>query len=254
MRSISKLILLTVLCAGFSANSFAQLQPNFFPLKPQCCTAIYGQRLADSLKDWPMLSRYHEEDQKLAAVPPEGDRVVFMGDSITDFWNLSKSFPGKPYLNRGISGQTTPQMVLRVFPDVIKLHPAAVVILASTNDIAGNTGPETPAMIEDNFRAMVELAQLHGIKIILCTVTPVSDYTRSKQTPDHPAVDILKINEWLKQYAREVNAEVADYYSVLVDPSGMLREGLSNDGLHPNESGYALMAPGVEAAIQRTLK
>ncbi len=235
---------------GLSSPVVAQLVPTYVPTKTQCCSAIFGQRLADSLKDWPQIGRYYEDDQRLMATAPQPGRVVFLGDSITDFWNLSKYFPGRPYINRGISGQTTAQMLLRVFPDVIRLRPTAVILLAGTNDIAGNTGPVTLAMVEENIRAITELARLHHVKVILCTLTPVSDYTRFHQTTDHPPSDILHLNEWIKSYAREIHAPVADYYSALVDSAGMLRDGFSSDGLHPNDTGYELLAPVASKAIQ----
>jgi lysophospholipase L1-like esterase len=144
-------------------------------------------------------------------------------------------------------------MLVRFYPDVLKLHPAAVIILAGTNDIARNTGPQTAEMIEDNFRAMCDLAERHQVKVILCLMTPVSDYTSHKQTERRPPSDILKLNDWLRGYATGRKAQVADYYSVLVDDKGMLKEGYSEDGLHPNDRGYALMAPVAEAAIARAI-
>ena len=231
----------------------AQLVPEFRPPKANCCLQFAAQSLADQLQDWNQIGRYHEDDVRLQAQPAEKGRVVFLGDSITDGWPLAQYFPGKQYVNRGISGQTTPQMLVRFYPDVLDLHPAAVIILAGTNDIAHNTGPETAEMIEDNFRAMGELAQKHDIKMVLCLLLPVSDYTQRKQTERRPPSDILKLNEWLRRYAAETEAEVADYYSVLVDSKGMLKEGYSDDGLHPNDRGYALMAPVAETAIERAL-
>jgi lysophospholipase L1-like esterase len=180
--------------------------------------------------------------------------VVFLGDSITDGWDLAKYFPGKPYVNRGISGQTTMQMLVRMHPDVIHLQPAAFILLAGTNDIAGNTGPETLDMVEDNIRAMCELAASHNIKIVLCLLTPVSDYTKNMQTDRRPPADIVKLNHWIESFAPDVHAEVADYYAATVDDKGMLREGFSEDGLHPNPRGYELFAPVAEAAIERALK
>jgi len=231
-----------------------QLVPEFKPPKANCCLPSAAQSLADQLQDWNQVGRYHEDDVRLQAQPAEKGRVVFLGDSITDGWKLTQYFPGKPFVNRGISGQTTPQMLVRFYPDVINLHPAAVIILAGTNDIAGNTGPETLEMIEDNFRAMCELAQEHDIKMVLCLLLPVSDYTQHKQTDHRPPSDILKLNEWLRRYAAQIQAEVGDYYAVLVDSNGMLKEGYSEDGLHPNQRGYTLMAPVAEAAIERGLK
>ena len=182
------------------------------------------------------------------------DRVVFLGDSITDGWRLAQSFPNKPYVNRGISGQTTQQMLVRMFPDVINLKPAAMLLLAGTNDVARNTGPATLAQIADNVQAITELAQGHGIKVILCSVLPVSDYTQRKQIGKRPPADILKLNAWLKDYAARVKAVYADYYSAVVDDKGFLRDGISGDGLHPNPKGYEIMAPVAEAAIRATSK
>jgi len=205
------------------------------------------------LQDWNQLGRYYADNQRLKQLPPEPARVVFLGDSITDGWKLAQFFPGKPYVNRGISGQTTPQMLVRMFPDVIALKPAALLVYAGTNDIAGNTGPSTLTMIEDNLQAITELAQAHGIKVILCSVTPVSDYTARKQTLQRPPSDILKLNAWMREYAASANAVFADYYAALADGTGMLKEGFSGDGLHPNDKGYALLVPFAEAAIAKAL-
>jgi lysophospholipase L1-like esterase len=169
-------------------------------------------------------------------------------------WKLADSFPGKPYVNRGISGQTTPQMLVRMYPDVVDLDPAAFILLAGTNDIARNTGPETLTMIEENMQAMTDLARAHGVKAILCSVTSISDYTARKQSDQRPPADILKLNAWLREYAAKVHAEYVDYYSALVDEKGMLKDGYSADGLHPNAKGYELMAPLAEAAIARALQ
>ena len=208
------------------------------------------------LHDFPWLGKFKEADAALA-LPAEGEnRVVFMGDSITQGWTFTGpqgSFPSKPYINRGISGQTTPQMLVRVFPDVVSLKPAALLVLAGTNDIAGNTGPATLTMIEDNLQAITELAQAHGIKVILCSVTPVSDYTARTQTAQRPPPDILKLNAWMREYAAKANAVFADYYAAMVDETGMLKQGFSGDGLHPNDKGYALLVPVAEAAIAKAL-
>jgi lysophospholipase L1-like esterase len=235
------------------AAARCQLVEDYNPAKANCCLAMFAHNLADQLQDWNQLGRYHQDNDRVKALPADPSRVVFMGDSITDGWKLAQSFPGKPYVNRGISGQTTPQMLVRMYPDVIDLKPAALIILAGTNDIARNTGPETLTMIEENFRAMTELAQAHGIKVILCSLTPISDYTKSKQSTGRPPADILKLNAWLKEYAAEAHAVFADYYGATVDDKGMLREGYSGDGLHPNEKGYELMAPLAEAAIGKAL-
>ncbi len=237
----------------FPALASAQLVDEFAPPRSNCCLASTAQTLANQLQDWNQFGRYHAENEKLKSQPAEAQRVVFMGDSITDGWKLSQYFPGKPYVNRGIGGQTTPQMVVRMFEDVINLKPAAVIIFAGTNDIARNTGPETLAMVEENFQMMAELATAHGIRVILCSVTPVSDYGPRKMTDGRPPSDILKLNTWLKEYAAKTNAVYADYFSAVVDDKGMLKDGISRDGLHPNEKGYALMVPVATAAIQQAL-
>jgi len=246
--------LLALACfLGAPAIARGQLVTDYHPPKSNCCLQGQAQHLADQLQDWNQLGRYYDDNRKLEAQPVPPGRVVFLGDSITDGWDLKRDFPGKPYVNRGIGGQTTPQMLVRMFPDVIDLHPAALIILAGTNDIAANTGPETLTMIEENFQAITELAQKHDIKVILCAVMPVSDYTQYKQTAHRPPSDILKLNAWLRSYANQVHAEYADYYSATVDSSGMLKEGYSDDGLHPNAKGYALMAPVAEAAIEKAV-
>jgi len=239
---------------ALSTSARAQLVDDFKPPRGNCCLPGAAQTLANQLQDWNQLGRYHADNEALKKQPFDPKRVVFMGDSITDGWKLADSFPGKPYVNRGISGQTTPQMLVRMFPDVIDLKPAAMIVLAGTNDIAHNTGPSTLEMIEENIQAMTELAQAHGIKVILCSVTPISDYGRTPQTTQRPPADILKVNAWMKDYAAKAKAVFADYYSAIVDAKGMLKEGFSMDGLHPNAEGYKLIAPVTEAAIQRALQ
>jgi lysophospholipase L1-like esterase len=207
------------------------------------------------LQDWPELARYRDEDAKLN--PPQGgeQRVVFMGDSITDGWGRSQGsrfFPGKPYVNRGISGQTTPQMLIRFRPDVIALQPKAVVMLAGTNDIAGNTGPETLDQIEGNLESMAQLAKANGIKVVIASVMPVSDYIKP-QTANHPPEKILALNAWIKDYCVRNGCVYLDYYSAMVDSKGMLKQELTNDGLHPNKAGYEAMAPLAQKAIDRAL-
>lgn len=236
-----------------SALAWGQLVQTFNPAQPSCCRNRMAASVAVRLDDWNQIARYHADDQRLESEPRAPGRVVFMGDSITDFWPLAKSFPGKPYVNRGISGQITTQMLTRMFPDVINLHPAAVIILAGTNDIAGNFGPETARMVEQNLRAMAELAGLHHIQVILCSLTPVSDYTTHKQTQDRPPSDILELNRWIRDYAARAHLGFADYYAATVDARGMFRQGYSNDGLHPNDRGYQLLAPVAEATIEKAL-
>ena len=249
----------------------AQLVEEFSPPKSNCCLAGMAKSLTDQLQDWNQLGRYHLANENLKKQPAEPGRVVFIGDSITDMWKLDQSFPSKPYVNRGISGQTTAQMLVRMYPDVIDLKPAGIVILAGTNDIARNTGPETATMVEENLMSMTELAQKHGIKVILCSLTPISDYADAPASGDNPPppgapgpkliqsarrppAQILELNAWIKNYAASVGAAYADYFSAVVDGSGMLKEGVSGDGLHPNKQGYALMAPVAQAAIEKALK
>ncbi len=258
-------------------SAYAQLADEFNPPRANCCLLNSARGLADQLQDWNQLGRYHQANEDLKKQPADPKRVVFMGDSITDFWRLDQYFPGKPYVNRGIGGQTTPQMLVRMYPDVIDLKPAAMVVLAGTNDIARNTGPMTAELIEENIMAMTELAQHHGIKVILCAVLPVSDYPFLKQqsgggapaaapgpgrgpiprirmTDSHPAADILKLNAWMKDYAARVNAIYVDYFTPIADEKGWLKDGYSEDGLHPNAEGYKLMAPVVSAALEKVLR
>jgi lysophospholipase L1-like esterase len=215
------------------------------------------------LKDWPNLGRYRQANAQLTPPAKNEARVVFMGDSITDLWSrpgMGGFFPGAPYVNRGISGQTTPQMLIRFRPDVINLQPQVVVILAGTNDISGNTGPTTLSAIEDNLASMSELARAHGIRVVLASLLPVSDYDRKSdgtqiiRTKDRPPEQIRALNDWIKQYTAEQGHTYLDYYAATVDDKGMLKDELSNDGLHPNAKGYAVMAPLVEAAIKAALK
>ena len=208
-----------------------------------------------NLQDWPNLGRYRAENSKLAAPAAGEKRVVFMGDSITDAWGRThgKFFPGEPYVNRGISGQTTPQMVLRFRPDVINLHPKAVVILAGTNDISGNTGPATLEEIEGNLTNMAELAKANKIKVVLASVMPVCDYIKP-QTGRRPPEKILALNAWIQNYAKVHKLVYLDYYSALIDDQKMLKKELTYDGLHPNDAGYEVIAPLASAAIRRALK
>ena len=228
------------------------------------CTEVKTQltRAQTTLKDWPALARYHDANTKLTPAQKNEARVVFMGDSITDSWQNAKFggfFPGKPYVDRGISGQTTPQMLVRFRPDVIALHPKVVVILAGTNDLAGNTGPTTMEAIADNLISMAELAKANSIKVVLASILPVSDYEQRDgkpiiRTTQRPPEKIKALNEWMKAYAAKNKLTYLDYYSAMIDEKGFLRDELSEDGLHPNAKGYAIMSPLAEAAITRALK
>ena len=217
-------------------------------------------RMESRLQDWPFLGRYREMNAKTSPPVKDEKRVVFFGDSITDSWKLGDYFTGKPYVNRGIGGQTTPQMLIRFRPDVIQLKPKVVVILAGTNDIAGNTGPMTLANIEDNLISIVELARVNGINVVLASLLPVSDYEKNKegkpiiQTTRRPPEQIKALNEWVKKYVEQNGLTYLDYYSAMVDEKGFLKDELSDDGLHPNSKGYEVMAPLAEQAITAALK
>ena len=220
------------------------------------------ERAETRLSDWPALARYREDNLKVAPTAKNEQRVVFMGDSITDSWDNPTNggfFPGKPYINRGISGQTTPQMLIRFRRDVIELKPKVVVILAGTNDVAGNTGPTTLEAIQDNLTSMAELAAAHGIRVVFASLLPVSDYEirdgkQIIQTVRRPPEKILALNTWMKEYAKAHNYVYLDYFSAMVDTKGFLKDELSNDGLHPNPHGYAVMNPLAETAIMASLK
>ncbi len=205
-------------------------------------------RMKAELEDWAQLGRYRAADEALPATEP--GRVVFFGDSITDAWvvNGGKFFPGKPYVNRGISGQTTPQMLVRFRQDVLDLHPEAVVILAGTNDIAGNTGPSTAEMIENNFKSMAEIAKANGIRVILASVTPVALYPWRPEVTGVPQ-KIEALNAWLKDYCTQQKLTYLDYWTAMAGPDGGMKPGISKDGVHPNAAGYAIMEPLAEAAI-----
>jgi lysophospholipase L1-like esterase len=204
--------------------------------------------------DWPNLARYSAENAKVPPPSAGEERVVFMGDSITDAWGreVGKFFPGKPYINRGISGQTTPQMLVRFRPDVIDLKPKVVVILAGTNDIAGNTGPMTLEQIEGNLASMTQLAQANGIRVVLASVMPVCDCYKT-QTVRRPPAKIVALDRGIKDYAAQNGAIYLDYYSAMVDDHGFLKKELTDDGLHPNAAGYDVMSPLAAKAIQQAL-
>ena len=204
-------------------------------------------------QDWANLTRFKEDNAKIGMPRTCDDRVVFMGNSITPGWieKVQNFFENRRYINRGIGGQTTPQMLVRFRQDVINLYPKVVVILAGTNDIAGNTGPSTLEMIEDNIHSMTELAQSNGIQVVLCSVLPAFDY---KWKPGlEPAGKIVELNRRIKKYAEKHGAVYCDYFSAMADERNGFPESLSGDGVHPNPEGYALMAPIAETAIARAL-
>ncbi len=227
-----------------------QVAPAPAPAQVDLSSTTYDPKL-----DWPWLGRFRTADTALPAPTPGENRVVFMGDSITQGWRIEgpeSYFPGKPYLNRGISGQTTPQMLLRFRQDVIALEPKVVVILAGINDIAGNTGPETLEQIEDNLSSMAELAAANHIRVVLCSVMPAFDFPwRPGLTP---AAKVVALNKWIKAYASEKGHLYVDYHTPMKDDRDGLPAALSHDGVHPNPAGYAIMAPLVEAGIEKALK
>lgn len=203
--------------------------------------------------DWANLNRYKDENIKIG-LPAEGkNRIVFMGNSITEGWfQFSPGFfESKSYINRGISGQTTPQMLVRFRQDVVNLKPKVVVILAGTNDIAGNTGLSTLEMIEDNISSMVEIAKVNNIKAVLCSVLPAYDYPWKQGL--NPAEKIINLNKWIKEYCDKNEIIYVDYFASMADERNGLKKEYSDDGVHPNKLGYEVMAPIVERAIKKTL-
>ncbi|WP_242497122.1 SGNH/GDSL hydrolase family protein [Flavobacterium petrolei] len=204
-------------------------------------------------QDWPNLNKYQNENANLKPIAPGDKRIVFMGDSITEFWSVTDSeyFAGKPYVNRGISGQTTPQMLIRFRADIIALKPAAVIILAGINDIAGNTGPATLDMIANNIFLMAELAKANNIKVILCSVLPAYDF--SWKPNQNPAEKVVALNKMIKNYADANGILYLDYFSTMKDERNGLKTAYSGDGVHPNKLGYQVMAPLAEKAITEVL-
>ena len=215
-----------------------------------------ASRIAIYTDDFGELARYRDANAALAPPGTKENRVVFLGDSITDYWKLPDYFPGKPYLNRGIDGQTTPQMLVRFRQDVIDLHPKVLVVLAGTNDIAGVTGPTRNEDIEANYTSMAELARAHNIHLVFSSLLPVYNYTEDAKESFalRPAERILVVNRWLEHYCAKNGFVYLDYFSALVDEHGMLKRDLSDDGLHPNAAGYKIMAPLAEASIVKALR
>jgi len=239
---------ISILLAGLILPATAAAQQ---PLGPCASVKEDQKEMESSLRDWPSLGKYGDDDAKLGP-PAKGEaRVVFLGDSITEFWALSDSFHGKPYVNRGISGQTTPQILLRFRQDVIALRPSVVVILAGTNDIAENTGPTTLAAIEDNLASMVDLAKRNGIRVVLSSLLPALQYPWKPELA--PVEKIRALNDWIKDYAAKEGLVFLDYHSAMANDKRGLRAELSEDGVHPNQAGYAVMAPLVEKAITAAL-
>ena len=224
-------------------------------------TPYQQSQLERTYNDWAYLEKFRAADAAMPAPAPGETRVVFMGDSITEGWGMKPTptsppraefFPGKPYINRGISGQTTPQMLVRFRQDVIDLQPKVVVILAGTNDIAENTGKTTLKAIGDNIASMSDLARANGIAVVLCSVLPASDFHWHRGLD--PAPKIKALNEWIKDYAAKKGLVYVDYYSPMVNSEGGMKTELSPDGVHPNKAGYDIMAPLAEAGIAEAIK
>ena len=261
MNRFFAIVYLVVATAAIASAQPATPTPS--PVDPCAALTTRATRAETRLRDWPALDRYREANSTTTPPTKDENRVVFMGDSITDSWDDPRYggfFPGKPYIDRGISGQTTPQMLIRFRADVIALKPRLVVILAGTNDVAGNTGPTTLQAIEDNLASMFDLAHANGIRVVFASVLPVSDYEKTTdgqpivRTKQRPPEQIAALNTWMKKYAAMHGGIYLDYFSAMADDKGFLREELSEDGLHPNQKGYEVMAPLAEQAITAALK
>jgi len=259
-RQSSVVLLVTCVLATVAVSSAQSVQA---PASPGTVTAATPRVLSPEeqaarqkaheeqlANDWANLGRYRNAD----AADAGKVTVVFMGDSITEFWGRApaKFFPGQPYANRGISGQTTPQMLLRFQQDVVALKPQVVVINGGTNDIAGNTGPSTLEMVEDNLTSMVEIAHANKIKVVLTSVTPAYDYPWNHGV--EPAEKIVALNDWMRRFCEQGNCVYADYFAVMSDEKHGMKPGLSRDGVHPTPEGYSLMTPVTERALAEVLQ
>jgi lysophospholipase L1-like esterase len=252
VRTLSQTLFVTLLFLPALAQ---QLAPSIPSTGFAGLDQYRASRITIYTDDFGQLARYREADAALAPPPASERRAVFLGDSITDYWKLPDYFPGKPYINRGIDGQTTPQMLVRFRQDVIDLHPKVVVMLAGTNDIAGVTGPTSDEDIEANYASMAEMARAHGVRIVFASVLPVHNYTHDADESFalRPRDRILALNRWLKEYCAKNRLVYLDYFSALVDERGMLKRALAEDGLHPTDAGYKIMAPLAEKAIEKAL-
>jgi lysophospholipase L1-like esterase len=251
MRSRVMICAVLVLC-GLATLAQQPASPT-----PDQALQKYRESKAATLRDdFGELARYRDANAVLNPPTPGENRAVFFGDSITDIWHLDEYFPGKPYLNRGIGGQTTPQMLIRFRQDVIELHPKVVVILAGTNDIAGNTGPMRLEDIEANYASMADIARANNIRLVFSSVLPVHNYTPQSQNlfARRSPEKILELNRWMKNYvATHAGCVYLDYFSAMLDDKGYMKRDLADDGLHPNAAGYKIMAPLAEAAVQNAL-
>lgn len=251
------LLLLALTCAVSAIGQTVSPTPTPDPLTAEKQRA---DRLQSRLNDFAQLARYAKANAEVQPPANGENRVVFLGDSITDGWKLAEYFPNQPYINRGISGQTTPQMLIRMQPDVIAHKPKVMVLLAGTNDISANTGPVTNEFIEGNIRSIVELAHANGINVVLSSIMPISDYNKNAKgepivrSVQRPPDRILAINKWIKSYCDEKGLVYLDYFTAMVDDKGFLKAELANDGLHPNAEGYKIMQKLAVEAIAKALK
>jgi len=259
-------ILVLLTCPGIvparlqaqAANPGAEktLSPEVMDAAIKAREAWRASRAAMLRDDFGEVARYRDANAQLQPPAAGQKRVVFLGDSITDGWPLEKYFPGMNYVNRGISGQTTPQMLVRFREDVINLQPAVVVILAGTNDIAGNTGPMSLEEIEANYTSLAELAKAHGIRVVFSSILPVHNYTEKSTNmyAQRPMGEIRELNRWLQAYCKANGLVYLDYFTSTVDGAGFLKKDLAEDGLHPNAAGYSIMTPLARAAIEKALR
>jgi lysophospholipase L1-like esterase len=251
LHHLAPLLLLAVI----TLSALAQ-QPNIPSTGDPGLDRYRASRIAVLSDDFGELARYRDANTVLKPPALGENRVVFFGDSITDLWHLDDYFPGKPYINRGIGGQTTPQMLIRFRQDVIELSPKVVVILSGTNDIAGNTGPMRLENIEANYASMADLARANNIRVVFSSVLPVHNYTPQSQNlfAQRSPGKLVELNRWLKSYvATHPDCLYLDYFTAMVDDKGYMKKDLAEDGLHPNVAGYKIMAPLAERAIARAL-
>ena len=250
LKLFGRIALVCSLCLCAFAQQQATIPTTGFPGLDQ----YRASRVAVFTDDFGQLARYRAANAALKPPAPGENRVVFFGDSITDIWKLEDYFPGKPYLNRGIGGQTTPQMLVRFRQDVIDLQPKVVVILAGTNDIAGNSGPMRLEDIEANYASLAELARASHIAVVFSSVLPVHNYTeKSKDLFAQRSLEKIRaLNRWLQDYCAANGLLYLDYFTPMVDEKGLLKHDLAEDGLHPNAAGYKIMAPLAETAIEKS--
>lgn len=253
---MKKLLFLMILTCAVSAFSQTPAPT------PDALTAEKqrADRLQSRLNDYAQLTRYADANKQVQPPAKDENRVVFLGDSITDSWKLAEYFPNQPFINRGISGQTLSQMLIRMRPDVIAHKPKVMVLLAGTNDIAGNYGVMSNEFIQGNIESIVELAHKNNINVVLASILPISDYNKRSngevivRSVQRPPERILAINNWMKNYCANKGLVYLDYFSATVDDKGFLKADLANDGLHPNTKGYEIMKPLAENAIKTALK